>query len=225
MLHSLFVGIRHIQNQFTPPVSLLGFLLLRDTEASDTALSFRRRVGARHAEGGESIQGYASSWLEADVKTHKSTAHTPQRKLRASGLVSEAKESCYSSLLCGFEISSSSFLLTIITQFTLQSSLNNCANSILGCICLDKWFISSYILAIQHFCLYSKYPSFSQGKQTFGQNQNFPDHLTLASHPPHECPWTCSRSPSGSSTLNLAPPEEDCWGKVLCLEINISRKI
>ena len=92
MLHSLFVGIRHTQSQFTPPVSLLDFLLPRDPEASDTALSFRRRVAAIHAEGEESTQGDASSWLEADVKKHKSTAHTPQRKLTASGMVSEARD-------------------------------------------------------------------------------------------------------------------------------------
>ena len=117
--------------------------------------------------------GDASSWLEADVKKHKSTAHTPQRKRTASGLVSDAKESCYSSPLFRFEISRSSFLLTIIAQFTLQSLWNSHANSILGCICLDKWLISSYILAIQHFCLYSKYLSFSQGKQTLDRIRAF----------------------------------------------------
>ena len=67
-----------------PKEIVLDFLLLRDLKSSDTASSFRRRIEAAPAD--------ASSWLAADVKTHKIAALTPWKKLTASVLVSEAKE-------------------------------------------------------------------------------------------------------------------------------------
>ena len=63
------------------------------------------------------------------------------------------------------------------------------------------------------------------GETDIRQNQSFQDHPTLASHTPHEHPWTRSRLPSEFSILNLSPPEEDYWENVLCLEFNVSRKI
>lgn len=106
-----------------PKEIVLDFLLLRDPKSSDTASIFRRRVEATPADAGESAQGNASSWPAADVKTHKIAARTPWKKLTASVLVSETKESVYSSLLNGFEVSNSSFPMTIESSSLPYTSL------------------------------------------------------------------------------------------------------
>lgn len=154
-------------------MGLLDFLFPRDLEPIDRALSCRVRGGDTPVDGGVWTMGRAPEAMplpSLQLKwKHPGEPYTPLRKLTAS-VVSEAKESFHSSLLNQFEISSS-FDYWII-WFTLQFPLKSYTNSIQGYVCLDKWLVSSDILAVQHFCLH-KYQSLKGVKQTLDRIRTF----------------------------------------------------
>lgn len=91
MLHSLLESDKLRASPGFLCVGLLDFLLLRDQRLQIQPGVSGAGWGPYLLMVGRTPQGDASSWLVADVRTHKRAAHASWRKPTASVLMSKAK--------------------------------------------------------------------------------------------------------------------------------------